>query len=64
MSDTDYVYSVSPPTKRFSTRHEAVGFLAVHSRKYNYHPPADYRIEAYEKRSVGTETDRHPRPDD
>lgn len=59
----DYVYSVCPPHKRFDTRHEAVGWLAIHRRKYTYHPSRGFRIEAY-KRPGGAEVNGPLRFDD
>lgn len=50
---TEWKFSVSPPHERFDTRHDAVGFKAVHGREYNYHRlgtgvPVEPRIEVFE----------------
>lgn len=51
----DYRYGVYPTHKYFETRHEAVGFAAVHGRKYTYRrlssidtQPLPLQIEAFE----------------
>lgn len=59
-----YRYAVCPPGKMFETRHEAVGFAAVHGRERTYHKLSriDYgriplRIEPFLDRTVDTVID-------
>jgi|GEM_PF-2492526 hypothetical protein len=66
--DGAYRYAVSPAGEIFETRHEAVGFAAVHGRKYTYSPmnsidgPISLRIDAF--RYDDTDTDRQRGADD
>lgn len=51
----DYNFAVNPGIEHFDTRHEAVGFAAIHGRKYTYRrmnsidtQPIPLRVEPFE----------------